>query len=74
MRNCSRQPASDVVQRANYLFENGFGKYDLLRDNCEDFATYCRTGILIVGPGRSGQIGSLARKFPETAATPSCFF
>ncbi|XP_058224136.1 protein LEAD-SENSITIVE 1-like isoform X1 [Rhododendron vialii] len=52
-------PASTVVQRANYLFENGFGNYDLVRNNCEDFALYCKTGLLKVvddGVGRSGQI------------------
>ncbi|KAG5539468.1 hypothetical protein RHGRI_019869 [Rhododendron griersonianum] len=44
-------PASTVVRRANYLFENGFGNYDLVTNNCEHFALYCKTGV-----GRSGQV------------------
>ncbi|KAG5539462.1 hypothetical protein RHGRI_019864 [Rhododendron griersonianum] len=31
-------PASTVLRRANYLLENGFGNYHLVRNNCEDFA------------------------------------
>jgi hypothetical protein len=41
-------PGSAVVQRAIYLFENGFGKYDLVVKNCENFANFCKTGLLIV--------------------------
>ncbi|GLT97373.1 hypothetical protein SLE2022_149400 [Rubroshorea leprosula] len=33
-----------VLRRAYYLLENGFGDYDLLGNNCEDFAIYCKTG------------------------------
>lgn len=40
-------PGSAAVQRAIYLFENGFGKYDLVVKNCENFANFCKTGILI---------------------------
>lgn len=64
-------PQSSVVQRANYLFENGFGIYHLFRNNCEDFAIYSKTGILTIdekGPGRSGQIASLVKMFPEMGA------
>lgn len=56
-----------VIHRAMYLLHNGFGNYDVFRNNCEDFALYCKTGILIVGKeaeagsgfGRSGQISSV---------------
>ncbi|XP_071727542.1 protein LEAD-SENSITIVE 1-like [Rutidosis leptorrhynchoides] len=35
----------DVIARAIYLFENGYDKYHLLKNNCEDFALYCKTGL-----------------------------
>lgn len=55
-------PAETVINRAMYLLQNGFGNYDVFRNNCEDFALYCKTGLLIVenmGMGRSGQASSL---------------
>ncbi|KAI8546149.1 hypothetical protein RHMOL_Rhmol07G0094900 [Rhododendron molle] len=56
-------PASVVIHRANYLFEKGgFGNYNLIKNNCEDFALYCKTGLLTIDDkGRSGQIADLAR-------------
>ncbi|KAG5539458.1 hypothetical protein RHGRI_019861 [Rhododendron griersonianum] len=56
-------PASTVLHRANYLLENGFGNYNLVRNNCEDFALYCKTGILVIVDlvGNSGQIASALR-------------
>ncbi|MCL7039632.1 hypothetical protein MKW94_007536 [Papaver nudicaule] len=51
-----------VVHRAMYLLQNGFGNYDVFQNNCEDFALYCKTGLLILeksGVGRSGQASSL---------------
>ncbi|KAF3439830.1 hypothetical protein FNV43_RR18108 [Rhamnella rubrinervis] len=51
-----------VVHRAMYLLQNGFGNYDVFQNNCEDFAMYCKTGLLIVdkqGVGRSGQASSV---------------
>ncbi|KAF0898305.1 hypothetical protein E2562_007158 [Oryza meyeriana var. granulata] len=50
-----------VVHRAMYLLQNGFGNYDVFENNCEDFALYCKTGLLPVdepGIGRSGQASS----------------
>lgn len=55
-------PAETVIHRAMYLLQNGFGNYDVFRNNCEDFALYCKTGLLTVenmGMGRSGQASSL---------------
>lgn len=49
----------EVIQRARYLLENGFGKYHLEKNNCEDFALYCKTGLLVPNksaPATSGQI------------------
>ncbi|KAJ9539093.1 hypothetical protein OSB04_031826 [Centaurea solstitialis] len=37
-----------VIHRAMYLLQNGFGNYDVFQNNCEDFALYCKTGILTV--------------------------
>lgn len=45
-----------------YLLHNGFGNYDVFQNNCEDFALYCKTGLLItdnLGVGRSGQASSM---------------
>ncbi|XWS42532.1 hypothetical protein CRYUN_Cryun16bG0022400 [Craigia yunnanensis] len=39
-------PPETVVQTANELHkENSFGPYNLVENNCEDFATFCKTGI-----------------------------
>ncbi|KAI8544925.1 hypothetical protein RHMOL_Rhmol07G0003300 [Rhododendron molle] len=55
-------PPETVIHRAMYLLQNGFGNYDVFQNNCEDFALYCKTGLLIVersGVGRSGQASSV---------------
>ncbi|KAH7842118.1 hypothetical protein Vadar_001663 [Vaccinium darrowii] len=59
-------PGNTVVQRANYLFENGFGQYHLVKNNCEDFALYCKTGIWVTCDkvGRSAQIAVYMHKLP----------
>ncbi|XP_068659214.1 protein LEAD-SENSITIVE 1 [Aristolochia californica] len=52
-------PDETVIHRATYLLNNGFGCYNLFKNNCEDFAIYCKTGLLVVNQGtsitRSGQ-------------------
>ncbi|KAK4488691.1 hypothetical protein RD792_004465 [Penstemon davidsonii] len=51
-----------VIHRAMYLLQNGFGNYNVFQNNCEDFALYCKTGLLTVdrlGVGRSGQASSV---------------
>lgn len=55
-------PSAAVLHRAQYLLENGFGCYHIFHNNCEDFAMYCKTGLLIVDGttiGRSGQAVSI---------------
>ncbi|KAJ0052389.1 hypothetical protein Pint_00621 [Pistacia integerrima] len=55
-------PPESIIHRAMYLLQNGFGNYDVFQNNCEDFALYCKTGLLIVdklGVGRSGQASSV---------------
>lgn len=52
-----------VIHRAMHLLHNGFGSYSLFENNCEDFALYCKTGLLIhdqTAPGRSGQVSGVA--------------
>ncbi|XP_038684269.1 uncharacterized protein LOC119984412 [Tripterygium wilfordii] len=46
-----------VVHRARYLLTNGFGCYNIFKNNCEDFAIYCKTGLLVVDQGPLGQSG-----------------
>ncbi|KAL4297816.1 hypothetical protein GQ457_12G005060 [Hibiscus cannabinus] len=40
------RPCHEVVAAAVHLLEHGgFGNYNLLANNCEDFAVYCKTGF-----------------------------
>ncbi|KAK3175455.1 hypothetical protein Dsin_033028 [Dipteronia sinensis] len=43
-------PPGAALHRANILLENGFGEYDVFKNNCEDFAIYCKTGLLVISP------------------------
>ncbi|KAF3434452.1 hypothetical protein FNV43_RR25555 [Rhamnella rubrinervis] len=40
---CSNPP-EQVLHRASYFLQHGFGNYDLV--DCEDFALYCKTGFV----------------------------
>ncbi|XP_024021356.1 lecithin retinol acyltransferase isoform X1 [Morus notabilis] len=40
-------PADVVINRARNACIKGFGKYDLVENNCESFAFYCKTGTRI---------------------------
>ncbi|XP_057778326.1 protein LEAD-SENSITIVE 1 [Salvia miltiorrhiza] len=50
-------PDVDVIHRAKYLLENGFGCYNVFKNNCEDFAIYCKTGLLVLDQSTMGQSG-----------------
>ncbi|CAN0879371.1 Protein LEAD-SENSITIVE 1 [Linum grandiflorum] len=50
-------PDDVVVHRAKFLQENGFGCYNVFKNNCEDFAIYCKTGLLVVDQTTMGQSG-----------------
>lgn len=50
-------PDDVVVHRAKYLIENGFGCYNVFKNNCEDFAIYCKTGLLVLDQTTLGQSG-----------------
>jgi hypothetical protein len=53
----SSDPTEVVLHRALYLLENGFGDYHFYKNNCEDFAIYCKTSFLS-SEGGSGQAAS----------------
>ncbi|XP_022884637.1 uncharacterized protein LOC111401225 isoform X3 [Olea europaea var. sylvestris] len=38
-------PPEDVLHRAEYLLQNGFGAYNIFKNNCEDLAIYCKTAV-----------------------------
>lgn len=50
-------PVDVVLHRANYLLNNGFGCYNVFKNNCEDFAIYCKTGLLVLNQSTMGQSG-----------------
>ncbi|CAM6019610.1 unnamed protein product [Sphagnum balticum] len=66
-----------VLHRAKYLLDNGFGCYHIFHNNCEDFAIYCKTGLLVVDRnmiGRSGQAASfLGAPLAAVVSSPLCF-
>ncbi|XP_039160382.1 uncharacterized protein LOC120289493 [Eucalyptus grandis] len=66
-------PAEDVLHRAFYLLQNGFGGYNLFKKNCEDFAFYCKTGLLVVtasSGGRSGQAAAFQAASTAVGSSP----
>ncbi|XP_052198894.1 protein LEAD-SENSITIVE 1-like isoform X2 [Diospyros lotus] len=50
-------PDDIVVHRAKHLLNNGFGCYNVFKNNCEDFAIYCKTGLLVLDQSTMGQSG-----------------
>ncbi|CAK8566173.1 unnamed protein product [Lathyrus sativus] len=73
----SSDPAEEVICRAIYLLENGFGDYNVFKNNCEDFAIYCKTGLLVTGnisvAGGSGQAASCSAAASSIATLPLRF-
>lgn len=69
--------AEVVLHRANYLLNNGFGLYHIFHNNCEDFAIYCKTGLLVIERnmiGRSGQAASvIGAPFAAVVSSPLKF-
>ncbi|KAF6156243.1 hypothetical protein GIB67_030246 [Kingdonia uniflora] len=50
-------PTCDVLHRVYHLYHNNsFGGYNLFKNNCEDFAIYCKTGMLVKNKSTSGQV------------------
>ncbi|KAL5717526.1 hypothetical protein ACHQM5_010512 [Ranunculus cassubicifolius] len=76
---CTLAPSDtplDVLHRARYLLQNGFGGYHIFKNNCEDFAIYCKTGLLIItslSVGRSGQMTSFLAAASAIVSSPLRF-
>ncbi|KAA8532117.1 hypothetical protein F0562_006741 [Nyssa sinensis] len=69
-------PPKDVLHRAEFLLQNGFGVYDIFKNNCEDFAIYCKTSLLIftsLSVGRSGQAASILAAASAIVSSPLRF-
>ncbi|XP_074307393.1 protein LEAD-SENSITIVE 1-like [Silene latifolia] len=69
-------PPEDVLRRASFLLEKGFGGYNLFKNNCEDFAIYSKTGLLVVtdlSVGRSGQMTSIVAAVSAVVSSPLRF-
>lgn len=69
-------PPNVVLHRALFLLTRGFGAYCLFKNNCEDFAIYCKTGLLVettFSVGRSGQLSSITAAVTAIASSPLRF-
>ncbi|GFY87789.1 NC domain-containing protein-like protein [Actinidia rufa] len=72
----SSDPSEDVLHRADFLLKNGFGIYHIFKNNCEDFAIYCKTGLLVftsISVGRSGQAASFLAATSAIISSPLRF-
>ncbi|KAK6944117.1 LRAT domain [Dillenia turbinata] len=72
-------PLPMVHHRAKLLLKTGFGCYSLFKNNCEDFAVYCKTGLFIEDEagsvGRSGQSATVIGGYVAAAlSTPLRLF
>eukprot|EP00850_Spirogloea_muscicola_P000268 SM000001S04670 [mRNA] locus=s1:1666607:1668012:+ [translate_table: standard] len=63
--------AEATVRRARCLLAHGFGEYQLFDNNCEDFAVYCKTELLVLPDrtrlGGSAQAASIIGAFHSAA-------
>ncbi|XP_009794097.1 protein LEAD-SENSITIVE 1 [Nicotiana sylvestris] len=69
-------PPEHVLHRAEFLLQNGFGVYNIFKNNCEDFAIYCKTGLLVftnISVGRSGQATSFLAATTAIVSSPLRF-
>ncbi|XP_010485589.1 PREDICTED: uncharacterized protein LOC104763885 [Camelina sativa] len=68
-------PPEEAIYRANFLLRNGFGVYNVFKNNCEDFAIYCKTGLLVANTdvGRSGQAASIVAAGSVLLSSPLRF-
>ncbi|KAK7853693.1 protein LEAD-SENSITIVE 1 [Quercus suber] len=52
----SSESPGQVIHRAFYFLRKGFDVYDAIKNNCEDFALCCKTGLRVNSTvGQSGQ-------------------
>uniref|UniRef100_A0A0C9S7I5 TSA: Wollemia nobilis Ref_Wollemi_Transcript_8379_1133 transcribed RNA sequence n=1 Tax=Wollemia nobilis TaxID=56998 RepID=A0A0C9S7I5_9CONI len=67
-------PPETVVHRATYLLQKGFGSYNVFNKNCEDFAIYCKTGLVSgENVGQSGQAASILAAIAAVFSSPLRF-
>ncbi|XP_027335048.1 uncharacterized protein LOC113849374 [Abrus precatorius] len=69
-------PTEAILHRAFFLLDNGFGGYHVFKNNCEDFAIYCKTGLLVstsISVGRSGQAASCLAAASAIVSSPLRF-
>ncbi|XP_074307392.1 protein LEAD-SENSITIVE 1-like [Silene latifolia] len=69
-------PPEDVLRRASFLLEKGFGRYNLFKNNCESVAIYIKTSLLVVterSVGMSGQITSIMAAISAVVSSPLTF-
>ncbi|KAM4131715.1 hypothetical protein ACJW30_01G196200 [Castanea mollissima] len=59
-----------VIHRAFYFHCMGFGVYHFMKNNCEDFALCCKTGLKVFPTAKVGQSGQVAS---FQAAAPTTF-
>ncbi|KAM7280218.1 hypothetical protein ACFE04_007352 [Oxalis oulophora] len=69
-------PVEEILHRASFLLKNGsFGTYHLFKNNCENFAIYCKTGLVNVSVGGSGQVQAIkAAASVVASSSPLGFF
>ncbi|KAK4539865.1 hypothetical protein RGQ29_031873 [Quercus rubra] len=68
----SSESEIQVIHRAFYFLRKGFGVYGVMKNNCEDFALCCKTGLKViptVNGGGGGQSGQAATFKAAAAAT-----
>ncbi|XP_076907491.1 protein LEAD-SENSITIVE 1-like, partial [Bidens hawaiensis] len=58
-------PPEEVIHRATYLHENGYEEYSLRNNNCEDFALYCKTGLVSIDISHQGRSSQVNRLLPS---------
>ena len=69
-------PPEVVIHRATFLLQHGFGVYQIFKNNCEDFAIYCKTGLLVftnTSVGLSGQAVALFAIISAIISSPLRF-
>ncbi|XP_057873169.1 protein LEAD-SENSITIVE 1 [Cryptomeria japonica] len=67
-------PPETVLHRATYLLQNGFGCYNVFKNNCEDFAVYCKTGLLVLdGLNVGSQAASILAAVAAVFSSPLRF-
>lgn len=76
---CTLAPSdspAEVIHRASILLQHGFGVYQIFKNNCEDFAIYCKTGLLVftnTSVGLSGQAVALFAIISAIVSSPLRF-